>query len=76
MNLGDDWKIAFKTKDGLYEWLVMSFGLSNAPSTFMSSRTDVICDILGEFDNILISSRSKKDHVCHLSQVLEVLHGN
>lgn len=73
---GDEWLTAFRTRFGLYEWLVTPFGLANAPSTFQRYINHVLHEFLDEFcsayvDDILIFTEGNRE--LHRQQVRKVL---
>lgn len=75
---GDEWKTAFRTRYGLFEYLVMPFGLSNAPSTFQAHVNQCFSDMLDVFlviylDDLLIYSKNKEEHIRHVRAVLQRL---
>jgi hypothetical protein len=75
---GHEWKTAFRTRYGHFEYRVMPFGLSNAPATFQSFVNGILREYLDRFvvvylDDILIYSSSPDLHIAHVKAVLEKL---
>lgn len=75
---GDEWKTAFVTPTGHYDYLVMPYGLVNAPSVFQGFMNEVFQEYLHQFvliysDDILIYSRNLAEHHQHVALALECL---
>ena len=71
-------KMAFRTRYGHYEFVVMTFGLTNAPAIFMDLMNQVFKEYLDQFvvlfmDDILVYSKTPEEHARHLEIVLQTL---
>jgi len=76
---GDKWKAAFRTNRGLFEPLVIFFGMTNSPATFQTIMNDIFRTLIAEgivvvyLDDILIFTRTEEEHERAVQRVLEVL---
>lgn len=79
---GDEWKAAFRTNRGLFEPLVMFFGLTNSPATFQTMMNDIFRDLINRgvvvvyLDDIMIFTRTLEEHRKIVREVLEILRTN
>ncbi|KAL0152240.1 hypothetical protein M9458_051963 [Cirrhinus mrigala] len=75
---GDEWKTAFITTRGHYEYQVMPYGLGNSPAVFQSFINEIFKDLLNKYviayiDDILVYSKSEAEHIDHVRTVLSRL---
>ena len=75
---GEEWKTAFRTRYGHYEFTVMHFGLTNAPASWQQLINTVLAEYLDQFaiaylDDILIYSKTEEEHEEHVKKILEAL---
>ena len=79
---GDKWKASFVTSLGLFEPMVIFFGLTNSPTTFQAMMNMIFQDlilarkIMVYMDNILIFSKTMAEHILIINQVLQILRNN
>lgn len=78
LKAGEEYKTAFQTHSGHFEFGVMAFGLTGGPGTFQGAMNIVLAPLLRKcvivfFDDILVYSTSFEDHLIHLKQVLSLL---
>lgn len=81
MRKENEWKTAFSTTTGQYQYRVMPYGLSGAPGVFQCLINDILHECLGKYvivytDDILIYSSNIQVHVSQVSRVLELLRRN
>jgi hypothetical protein len=78
LSLGKEYKTAFQTHSGHYEFKVMAFGLCGTTNTFQCIMNSTLAPLLRKcalvfFDDVLVYSRPLAEHVNHLQQVLQLL---
>ena len=82
MKEGDEWKAAFRTNRGLFEPLVMFFGLTNSPATFQTMMNHLFRDLINKgkvvvyMDNIMIFTKTLEEHRIIVKEVLQILRDN
>ncbi|CAL0323679.1 unnamed protein product [Lupinus luteus] len=81
MRIEDMEKTAFQTHAGQYEYVVIPFGLSNAPATFHGTMNAIFAELLRKcvltfFDDILVYNSTHSEYLTHLRQVLSILRSN
>lgn len=81
MEDSDKCKTAFTCRMGHYQWKVMPFGLCNAPATFQTVMNNILAPYVDKFalvylDDIIIFSKTEKEHYEHIGKIMEVLSSN
>ena len=79
---GDEWKAAFSTPEGLFEPMVMFFGLTNSPTMFQAIMNDLLRDLVVEekvavfIDDVIIVTETEEGHDEIVEEVLRKLEEN